>query len=174
MVHAEMAALSDAARRGLAIGGCTLYNTTFPCHMCARHLIASGIRRVVYIEPYTKSIAKDLYDDSMEQDTASGSEDPNRVHFRPFVGVAPRRYLDFFRWGRRKTAEGKALKWARRDAAPRIRSMSIAYIAKEAEVTVFVNDIFQKAGYGSIAGAENEEQAAQSRASSGKGKKGNK
>jgi deoxycytidylate deaminase len=31
---------------------------SFPCHMCARHIIATGLREVVYIEPYPKSVAK--------------------------------------------------------------------------------------------------------------------
>lgn len=65
IVHAEMAAVCNAARRGVSIRDATLYCTTFPCHMCARHLIASGIMRVVYIEPYPKSLAKDLYDWTM-------------------------------------------------------------------------------------------------------------
>src|SRR5579871_385409 len=54
-VHAEMAAIVDAARRGVAIAGCTLYTTTFPCHECARHIVAASIRQVVYIDPYPKS-----------------------------------------------------------------------------------------------------------------------
>src|SRR5205823_8721516 len=49
-VHAEMAALIDAARRGVSVAGCTMYVTTFPCHLCARHIVAAGIKRLVYIE----------------------------------------------------------------------------------------------------------------------------
>ncbi|MDZ7714353.1 MAG: anti-phage dCTP deaminase [Rhodovibrio sp.] len=58
IVHAEMSAITDAARRGLSIANSTLYCTTFPCHMCARHIISAGIMRVVYIEPYPKSMAQ--------------------------------------------------------------------------------------------------------------------
>ena len=53
-VHAEMAAIVEASARGLKIRGSTLYTTTFPCHECARHIIAAGILRVVFIEPYPK------------------------------------------------------------------------------------------------------------------------
>jgi deoxycytidylate deaminase len=67
-VHAEMSAVLDAARRGVPIGGCTLYTTTFPCHNCARHLIGAGIRRVVFIEPYEKSRAEDLHEESVTID----------------------------------------------------------------------------------------------------------
>ena len=42
VVHAEMAALTDAARLGIAVKNSTLYCTTFPCHMCAKHIVAAG------------------------------------------------------------------------------------------------------------------------------------
>jgi deoxycytidylate deaminase len=40
-VHAEMAALMDAVRRGVRVDEGTLYATTFPCHHCARHIVAA-------------------------------------------------------------------------------------------------------------------------------------
>ena len=92
-VHAEMNAVLDAARRGVAVDGATLYTTTFPCHNCARHIVGVGIRRVVFIEPYAKSRAGTLHDDSVAIDHS----DPGaRLSFQPFVGVAPRRYLQMF------------------------------------------------------------------------------
>lgn len=59
-VHAEMAAIIDAARRGVSVDECSIYVTTFPCHNCAKHIVAAGLRRVVYLEPYPKSRAEDL------------------------------------------------------------------------------------------------------------------
>src|SRR5205823_3680095 len=91
-VHAEMAALIDAARRGVSVAGCTMYVTTFPCHLCARHVVAAGIRRLVYIEPYAKSRTADLYPDSIAIEQDSG----DKVQFEPFVGVAPRQYMKLF------------------------------------------------------------------------------
>ncbi|CAD7033501.1 deoxycytidylate deaminase [Pseudorhizobium halotolerans] len=44
MIHAEMSAITDAARTGVSIRGATMYCTTFPCHMCAKHIVSSGIR----------------------------------------------------------------------------------------------------------------------------------
>ena len=64
IIHAEMSAISDAARKGVAIQGATLYSTTFPCHLCAKHIVASGIKRVVYLEPYPKSYANALHGES--------------------------------------------------------------------------------------------------------------
>jgi deoxycytidylate deaminase len=66
MVHAEMSSLCDAARLGHMTKGGTLYCTTFPCHMCAKHIVAAGIARVVFLEPYPKSLASDLHSDSIE------------------------------------------------------------------------------------------------------------
>jgi cytidine deaminase len=43
-VHAEMAALIDSARRGVSVDGHVMYVTTFPCHNCAKHIIAAGLR----------------------------------------------------------------------------------------------------------------------------------
>lgn len=57
MVHAEMEALLSCARSNVSAHGATLYCTTFPCHNCAKHVVAAGITRVVYIEPYPKSKA---------------------------------------------------------------------------------------------------------------------
>lgn len=84
-VHAEMAALIDASRRGVSVRDATLYCTTFPCHLCARHIVAAGIRRVVYIEPYAKSLAAQLYPDSIAVESAASDR---QVSFEPFVGVA--------------------------------------------------------------------------------------
>ena len=103
-VHAEMAALTDAARRGVAVAGDTLYVTTFPCHHCARHIVAAGIRRVVYVSPYPKSRAEDLHSDSLV--LGRPEEGDPRVGFEPFVGLGPRRYLDLFDYGERKQADG--------------------------------------------------------------------
>ena len=125
IVHAEMAAISDAVKRGVALKGATLYCTTFPCHMCARHIIAAGIGRVVYIEPYPKSKSPELYRDSIEVDMVPAR--PMFVNFQSFVGVAPRRYMDFFEMVRRKDKRGTAVKWTMQEAVPRVRRFTASY-----------------------------------------------
>jgi cytidine deaminase len=115
-----MAAISDAARRGITIGGGTLYCTTFPCHMCARHIISSGIDRVVYIEPYPKSLTKHLHSDAACIDFDKTSP-AHAVKFEPFNGIAPRRYFDLFEMkGDRKDKTGRAISWQPRESAPKI------------------------------------------------------
>ncbi len=132
-VHAEMAALMDAARRGVEAKNCTLYTTTFPCHLCARHIIAAGIKRVVYIEPYPKSMAHELYSDSVVIDPPHIVKD--RVHFEPFVGIAPVRYMSLFESpGKRKDNEGKSLAWEKNRANPRIKRFVLSYLLIEDEV----------------------------------------
>jgi deoxycytidylate deaminase len=93
-VHAEAAAILDAARHGTAVKKCTMYTTTFPCHECARHIVAAGIRELVYLAPYPKSANGKLYRDSIQIDP--DKRDKRRVTFRTFTGVGPRRYLEFF------------------------------------------------------------------------------
>ena len=131
-VHAEMAAITDAARRGVNLAGTVLYTTTFPCHNCARHIIATGIRRVVYIEPYPKSLALELHSESLslEPPPADGEEwreelqplaagaDP-RVKCSPFVGVSPRLYIQLFSMTRRKDDSGNSLDFDPSVALPR-------------------------------------------------------
>jgi deoxycytidylate deaminase len=71
VVHAEMGALSDAARLGHQVKDGVLYCTTFPCHLCAKHIVAAGIARVVFLEPYPKSLAPHLHSDSISIEAAT-------------------------------------------------------------------------------------------------------
>lgn len=99
-VHAEMDALLSAARTGSSTVGAKVFVTTFPCHYCARHLVAAGIDEVQFIEPYPKSRALDLHSDAIEQSLTKWTSprlDPwGKVLFRPFTGVAPRFYKRAF------------------------------------------------------------------------------
>ncbi|WP_159076443.1 anti-phage dCTP deaminase [Flagellimonas amoyensis] len=67
-VHAEMHAIINAGHLdGNKIKGGILFCTTYPCHNCARHIVASGINKVYYIEPYIKSKAPLLHEDSITE-----------------------------------------------------------------------------------------------------------
>lgn len=120
-VHAEMAALLDAARRGVSVKDADLYSSTFPCHNCAKHIVAAGIARVHFIEPYPESLATELHDDSLVVDPTEKSIAGGKclVRFETFVGVAPRRYFEFFSKLGRKDEHGEALKWQHEGATPR-------------------------------------------------------
>lgn len=95
-VHAEMDALltvARCARPGLV--GSTLFCTTYPCHSCARHLVAAGVSRVVYLEPYEKSLARTLHHDAIADPLHERTSD--KVPFDVYCGVAPRAYDSLFR-----------------------------------------------------------------------------
>jgi cytidine deaminase len=119
-VHAEMSALLDAARRGVAVDACALFTTTFPCHNCTKHIAAAGIGRVVYVAPYPKSRAEELHGDSIVVDSASRVA--GKVNFEPFVGVAPRRYTELFSKPDRENADGSVKGFDAPDAMPRVPS----------------------------------------------------
>jgi deoxycytidylate deaminase len=132
-VHAEMNAICDAARLGRSIKGATLYCTTFPCHMCAKLILASGITRVVYIEPYPKSYAEDMYSQTIALETNDSHE--NKIVFQPFTGVAPFRYRDLFEKGKRKAVGGDAQEWKEGYARPNVNLIVESYIELEPLVT---------------------------------------
>lgn len=94
-VHAEMEAIVAVARSGRKgiIGG-RLYTTTFPCHNCARHIVAAGISEVYYIEPYPKSLALSLHDDALSD---LSSDQGRKCIFLQFEGVAPKNMEKLFR-----------------------------------------------------------------------------
>jgi deoxycytidylate deaminase len=117
IVHAEMSALTDAARCGHSVKGAVLYCTTFPCHMCAKHIVSAGVSKVVFLEPYPKSLAFDLHADSIQVESGDRGhyhEFP-AVHFEHFYGVSPRRYREIFERGKRKDEQG-ALREYREDS----------------------------------------------------------
>jgi deoxycytidylate deaminase len=127
VVHAEMNAICNAARLGRSIKGATLYCTTFPCHNCTKHILAAGIGRVVFIEPYPKSRAKTLHANEIEVE----NENAERVVFAPFLGVSPFRYRDVFEKSRRKDAAGRAKSWLHDAARPLVDVIYPAYVAAE-------------------------------------------
>jgi cytidine deaminase len=114
IMHAELAAIVEAARRGVAIDQTTLYTTTFPCHMCARHIVGAGIERVVYIEPYPKSAIARLHRDSIIVDADTTVQ--GKVRFEPFVGIAPRLFERLFAMGKRKEPDGSLVAWSANQA----------------------------------------------------------
>jgi deoxycytidylate deaminase len=113
VIHAEMSAISDAARLGLSLRGSTLFCTTFPCHMCAKHIIAAGIKRVVFLEPYPKSLTSDLHGDAVviEGGDRGKYQDYPCVQFDHFHGISPRRYREMFERTKRKDDDGKFIEW---------------------------------------------------------------
>jgi deoxycytidylate deaminase len=141
-VHGETAALLDAARRGVSVAGKTVYVTDFPCHECARHIIAGGIKRVVYVQPYPKSLAFSQYPEALALDVAEA--DDERVVMQSFVGIAPRQYNNLFSKLSRKRKDGTVKKWIAADASPRYSLSQRAYIVAETFALGRINHIIDQ------------------------------
>ena len=151
VVHAEMEALLSCARARITTSGGTVYSTTFPCHNCAKHIIAAGIRRVVFIEPYQKSKAAEFHTDSIHVgfiDPEHADDERLMVHFEPFVGVGPRRFFDLFslRLGsgyplKRKDDAGHTIEWIPEDGRLRLQMLPFSYLDLEFKAS----DVFNEA-----------------------------
>jgi deoxycytidylate deaminase len=151
VVHAEMEALLSCARARVPVLGGTLYATTFPCHNCAKHIVAAGIKRVVFIEPYQKSKAAEFHTDSIQVGFIDADEDGGRrqiVSFEPFVGVGPRRFFDLFsmRLGSgyplmRKDGNGRALVWQPEQGRLRLQMLPVSYL----DLELLASDMFTTA-----------------------------
>jgi cytidine deaminase len=129
-VHAEMAAIASAAKRGVSVDGCIMYATTFPCHECARHIVMVGISEVYFIDPYPKSRVPEMFEDSIVVD----HEMKGRIPFRAFTGIAPRLYADAFSAPNRRDGD-KWVDWdkCRATQMPRKSASPNVYLETEDE-----------------------------------------
>jgi len=161
-VHAEMDALLSCGRAGINTIGATLFSTTFPCHNCAKHIVAAGVKRVVYIEPYEKSQALDLHDDAISidghGDTPARADREecdlaSKVLFEPFMGIGPRRFFDLFSMKlsngyplkRKQKPGGTKVKWKiSDDAIVRVPMPRTTYLEREAHVVQLVTALLQE------------------------------
>lgn len=137
-VHAEMDAILSCARTGASTRGATLYTTTFPCHNCTRHIIGAGIARVVFIEPYPKSMAMELHTDSIRiEGMAQKTSARNTLPFEPFIGIGPKRYAEFFSvqlstgFSISRKRDGNVIDWHEAEASPRTPMQPVSYLGRE-------------------------------------------
>lgn len=150
IVHAEMEALMSCTRNNQCTKNATLYCTTFPCHNCAKHIIAAGITRVVYIEPYPKSKALEFHNDSITEDERNSD---TKVFFEPFVGVGPRSFYNLFSMNLGsgepviRKSKGKAIEWKPQFANLRMQILPNSYLELEEvaakEVTNVIDNLEQ-------------------------------
>lgn len=87
-LHAEESAIINAGSRNLK--GSKMYTTTFPCFLCVQKIIGSGIKRVVYCEPYPDPDAAGLIRDANEK------LKPQEIQVYPFEGIKARAYFRVF------------------------------------------------------------------------------
>lgn len=60
-VHAEANAIARAARQGIKIEDATMFITSFPCLICMRSIIISGIKKLVYMNDFYKPHHEELF-----------------------------------------------------------------------------------------------------------------
>ncbi|MGR3320887.1 MAG: anti-phage dCTP deaminase [Pseudooceanicola sp.] len=136
-IHAEMEAILSVARGGKSnLVGATLFTTTFPCHNCARHIVAAGISTVYYIEPYAKSLAIRLHGDSI-----SMTADEQKVAFLQYEGVGPSVSMKLFQAQGSRKSDGKAIKKDTKKAHPVLPPPLDGFTTHEQRVTLRIKDI---------------------------------
>ena len=139
--HAEMEAILSAARLGKhgIING-KLYVTTYPCENCIKHILASGIQEVIFIEPYPKSRATEFFKESIKD--LSSLDDKNiekdqkidKLKFRRFSGIAPQSYPLLYRMEKeRKEKNGEICKNGK-IKKPNIHKYIDSYILYESQI----------------------------------------
>ena len=65
IIHSEVNALSDCAKRGASLEGSKIYITHYPCPNCFKSIAACGIKEVIYLEDYNNNpIVQELVFDS--------------------------------------------------------------------------------------------------------------
>lgn len=59
--HAEQNCIADAARRGVALEGCSVYVTCKPCSSCAGLIVNSGVKEVYYEKEYNSPRTEEIF-----------------------------------------------------------------------------------------------------------------
>ena len=145
-VHAEMEAIISVGRSGASglVSG-TLYSTTFPCHNCARHIVAAGISKVIYIEPYTKSLALKLHEDAI---SIHENDVGKKVVFLQYEGVAPRNMIRLFNGRGSRKLNGKLLLTSRKEAKPASQAPLDGFEARERLIVARLSQLEQSRAQG--------------------------
>ncbi|WP_426710566.1 deoxycytidylate deaminase [Cetobacterium sp. SF1] len=82
--HAEMNAILNSIK---SLKGCTIYVDLFPCHECAKSIIQSGIREIVYLS--------DKYNGTPSDIASKKMLDASGVKYRKLESQLEKIVLDF-------------------------------------------------------------------------------
>ena len=65
IIHSEINAITDCAKRGTSLDGAKIYVTHYPCPHCFRSIAASNIKEIIYLNDYNNNpIVEELASDS--------------------------------------------------------------------------------------------------------------
>tara|TARA_R110002096_G_scaffold203468_1_gene388667 strand:- start:266 stop:664 length:399 start_codon:yes stop_codon:yes gene_type:complete len=97
-------------------------------------MVAAGVGKLVFIEPYAKSRAIELHGDSVSTDELVDS----RMRLLPFVGIGPRRFSSLFALQdpvgnkiKRKKTDGEVVARDRTGAIPMLQERLASFIDRE-------------------------------------------
>jgi len=63
-ICAEQLAITEAARNGISLDGAVAYITTYPCHVCAKMLVSSGISEIIYDQDYPDELSSKFIEEA--------------------------------------------------------------------------------------------------------------
>jgi len=65
IIHSEINAITDCAKRGVSLEGAKIYITHYPCPNCFKTIAACGIKEIYYLDNYNNNnIVEELASDS--------------------------------------------------------------------------------------------------------------
>ena len=65
IIHSEVNAIADCAKRGTSLQGAKIYVTHYPCINCFRSIAACGIKEIIFLHDYKNDeMVQQLADDS--------------------------------------------------------------------------------------------------------------
>jgi dCMP deaminase len=53
--------LQSAKIGGVGVADGKIFTTSFPCELCAKKIYQSGIKEIIYTEPYPESISQEVF-----------------------------------------------------------------------------------------------------------------
>lgn len=74
-LHAEQNVIIQAAYHGLSIADSTLYCTNLPCVICAKMIINSGVRRIVFASGYPDELSRAMLEEAGVEIVRFGQEE---------------------------------------------------------------------------------------------------
>jgi len=87
-LHAEENAIIQSAKiGGMGLMDAKIYITTYPCELCAKKIQQSGIKEILYVEPYPKVLSEHLF-------LKDGIQ---KVSIKQFEGVKAYAYMKLFK-----------------------------------------------------------------------------
>lgn len=96
-IHAEVNAITQAARYGIAIDGASIYQTHTPCLDCFKVIAASGIRRIYFKEVY-RLTEKDLETYRLVGGYADVKTGGYRGYSSPRAAMIPEKIERYYIW----------------------------------------------------------------------------